>query len=215
MSVEQTHRHTLPTHEVVTRYATIDIETSGIDPSDSQTVAIGLGTYDALSNQCSVDVLTYGGAQASEAALIRRAFERIDEFDPDALVTYNGEWFDLDYLEGRIERLEFARRPELECADHHVDLFLPRKERAEQLGQKWPSLEEVLEAYGYSAPVTQWSGGELTNRRFGAELAPAYLEAINSGDAERTQELESTIYEYTAGDVEANIVLYELDAGRR
>ncbi|WP_187367449.1 ribonuclease H-like domain-containing protein [Haloferax sp. KTX1] len=215
MSRKEIHRHDLSTNEIVTRYATLDIETSSVDPEEGQTVAIGIGTVDVLDGEMSVDVLSYGSAQGSEKALIRRAFTRINEFEPSALVTFNGEWFDLDFLDGRIERLEFDRKPTLECAEHHLDLFLPRKQKAETAGVKWPKLETVLSSHDLSVPVTEWRGQELTNTRFGEELAPAYLESVQQGNEARVDDLESVIYEYTATDVEANIALYEADAGRQ
>lgn len=214
MPVSQVCHHELPTEDVVHRYATIDIETTGINPHNSQVVAVGLGTYDALTEQQSVDVLTYGGGGGSERALIRRAFARINEFEPEALVTYNGTSFDLDYLNGRIDRLGFDQPPVVECASHHVDLFLPRKRRASELNVKWPSLEEVLDAYGMSVEETEWEGQPLTNTRFGESLAPEYLEAVDNGRQARMDELERVIYEYTVADVEANIAIYEADAGR-
>lgn len=215
MSREDIHRHELSTNEIVTRYATLDIETSAVGPDEGQTVAIGIGTIDVLDGEMSVDVLSYGGAQGSEKTLIRRAFSRINEFEPSALVTFNGEWFDLDFLNGRIERLGFDRRPTLGCEEHHFDLFLPRKQKADAAGGKWPKLETVLSSHDFVMPVTEWRGQELTNTRFGEELAPAYLESVQQGNEVRVDDLESVIYEYTATDVEANIALYEADAGRQ
>lgn len=49
---------------------------------------------------------------------------------------------------------------------------------------------------------------------FVLELPPTYLESIHQGNEARVDDLESVIYEYTATDVEANIALYESDAGR-
>jgi uncharacterized protein YprB with RNaseH-like and TPR domain len=215
MPNEEIHRHDLSTSEIVTRYATLDIETSSVDPDEGQTVAIGIGTIDVLDGEMSVDVLSYGGAQGSEKALIRRAFSRINEFEPSALVTFNGEWFDLDFLDGRIERLGFDQKPTLECAEHHLDLFLPRKRKADAAGVKWPKLETVLSSHDITVPMTEWRGQELTNTRFGEELAPVYLKSVQQGNEAQVDDLESVIYEYTATDVEANIALYEADASRQ
>jgi DNA polymerase elongation subunit (family B) len=215
MTGEEIYRHELPPGKVVTRYAALDIETSALDPSDGQTVAIGIGTVDVLGGEVSVDVLSYGAAQGSERTLIRRAFSRINEFDPTALVTYNGKSFDLNFLSGRIERLGFEREPRLDCAEHHIDLFCPRKRKAERVGAKWPSLEKILSAHDLPVPSTKWRGRELTNRRFGEELAPVYMDVVDEDQQSRVQELESVIYEYTMTDVEANIAIYEADAGRQ
>jgi DNA polymerase elongation subunit (family B) len=215
MATTGTWKHQLSPENIITRYASVDIETSGIDPTTSQTVAIGVGLYDELNQHQSVDVLTYGGAMGCERTLIRRAFERINDFEPRALVTYNGKEFDLPYLRDRIDRLSFDQRPELSCVDHHIDRFLPRKEHADEVGQKWPSLEEVLSSHGITVEPTEWRGEELTNTMFGESLAPEYLQAVEEGDWERVEELDQLIHRYTMADVEANLVLYEADAGRR
>ncbi|MFC6975108.1 ribonuclease H-like domain-containing protein [Halomicroarcula sp. GCM10025709] len=215
MSATELLKYQLPIENIVTRYASIDIETDGIDPSESQTVAIGIGLYDELNEEQSIDVLTYGGALGCERTLIRRAFERINEFEPSALVTFNGMDFDLDYLQGRITRLPFDGEPELSCTNHHIDLFRPRKRRASEVGEKWPSLEETLEAHGIVVEPTEWQGEELTNTIFGESLAPTYLQAVESGSQDRVQEMDRVIHKYTATDVAANISLYEADAGRR
>ncbi len=201
--------------KIVTRYASVDIETSSINPANGQTVAIGIGLKDSIAGEQSVDVLTLRGAMGDEKVMIRRAFERINEFKPAALVTYNGEAFDLDYLSKRTELLKYDQQPELNCAENHIDLFVPRKRSADQHGVKWPSLEEVLEAHGLSVQPTVWNGQELTNSLFGEQLAPEYIDAINQDQTATVDELEEVIHDYVVGDIEANIALYETDSGRR
>jgi uncharacterized protein YprB with RNaseH-like and TPR domain len=208
-------QYSLSSEETSTRYATLDIETDGVDPANSQTVAIGIGLKDTLAGDQSVDVLTLGGAMGDEETLIRRAFDRINNFDPTALVTYNGKGFDLDYLSQRLDRLQTRREPKLGCEENHIDLFVPRKQQADQRGVKWPSLEEVLEEHGLSVEPTLWRGEELTNTLFGEQLAPEYLNAIDKNQKSTVDELESVIHKYVVGDIEANLALYETDAGRR
>ena len=208
-------QHSLEPEEIVTRYASLDIETTGIDPSNSQTVAIGIGLKDTVSGEQTVDVLNLSGAMGDEETLINRAFERINQFEPSALVTYNGKGFDLSYLAQRMDILQPNQRTELDCENNHIDLFIPRKQLADQHGAKWPSLEEVLKGHGLAAQPTMWRGKELTNRRFGEELAPEYVDALNEGQMTTVDDLETVIHEYVVGDVEANFVLYETDADRR
>ena len=205
----------LAPEEIATRYGTIDIETDGVDPTSSQTVAIGIGLKDTVADEQMIDVLTLGGALGDEGTMIRRAFERINEFEPDALVTFNGKSFDLDYLSERIESLQFRQKPDLNCAKNHVDLFVPRKKSADEAGVKWPSLEEVLDTHGLTVQPTMWEGEELSNSIFGERLASKYIAAVSEDRKEEIDELENVIHQYVVGDIESNIALYEIDAGRR
>jgi len=123
-------RQSLNPDEIATRYATLGIESDSIDPTSGQTVAIGIGLKDTVAGEQSIDVLTLGGAMGDEETLIRRAFERINEFDPSTLVSFNGRGFDLNYLSERLAILEATQQVELQCEDNHIDLFVPRKEKA-------------------------------------------------------------------------------------
>lgn len=205
----------LAPEEIATRYGTIDIETDGVDPTSSQTVAIGIGLKDTVADEQMIDVLTLGGALGDEGTMIRRAFERINEFEPDALVTFNGKSFDLDYLSERIESFQFRQKPDLNCAKNHVDLFVPRKKSADEAGVKWPSLEEVLDTHGLTVQPTMWEGEELSNSIFGERLASKYIDAVSEDRKGEIDELENVIHQYVVGDIESNIALYEIDAGRR
>lgn len=205
----------LAPEETATRYGTIDIETDGVDPTSSQTVAIGIGLKDTIADEQMIDVLTLGGALGDEGTMIRRAFERINEFEPDALVTFNGKSFDLDYLSERIESLQFRQKPDLNCAKNHVDLFVPRKKSADEAGVKWPSLEEVLDTHGLTVQPTMWEREELSNSIFGERLASKYIDAVSEDRKGEIDELENVIHQYVVGDIESNIALYEIDAGRR
>ena len=86
---------------------------------------------------------------------------------------------------------------------------------ADEAGVKWPSLEKVLDTHGLTVQPTIWNGEELTNSLFGDRLAPEYIQAITEGRTATIEELERVIYEYVTTDIEANLVLYETDAGRR
>jgi DNA polymerase elongation subunit (family B) len=208
-------RQSLGPDEIATRYASIDIECNSLDPTSGRTVAIGIGLKDTVAGEQSIDVLTLGGAMGDEETLIRRAFERINEFDPSTLVSFNGRGFDLNYLSERLAILEATQQVELQCEDNHIDLFVPRKEKAEEQGIKWPSIEEVLEGHGLTVQPTHWRGEQLTNTLFGEELAPEYIQAITEDRTATIDELETVIHEYVMSDIEANLVLYETDAGRR
>ena len=208
-------RQSLNPDEIATRYATLGIESDSIDPTSGRTVAIGIGLKDTVAGEQSIDVLTLGGALGDEGTMIRRAFERINEFEPDALVTFNGKSFDLDYLSERIESLQFRQKPDLNCTKNHVDLFVPRKKSADEAGVKWPSLEEVLDTHGLTVQPTMWEGEELSNSIFGKRLASKYIDAVSEDCKGEIDELENVIHQYVVGDIESNIALYEIDAGRR
>ena len=208
-------QQSLGPEETATRYASIDIECNSLDPTSGRTVAIGIGLKDTVAGEQSIDVLTLGGAMGDEETLIRRAFERINEFDPSTLVSFNGRGFDLNYLSERLAILEATQQVELQCEDNHIDLFVPRKEKADEQGIKWPSIEEVLESHGLTVQPTHWRGEQLTNTRFGEELAPEYIQAIDEDRMATIDELETVIHEYVMTDIEANVALYESDVGRR
>ncbi|ERG98626.1 MAG: DNA polymerase elongation subunit, family B [Haloquadratum sp. J07HQX50] len=201
--------------EIATRYASIDVECDSIDPTSGRTVAIGIGLKDTVAGEQSIDVLMLGGALGDEETLIRRAFERINEFDPTALVTYNGRGFDLDYLNERLRILQPLQQFELHCERNHIDLFVHRKRLADEQGIKWLSLEQVLQGHSLTVQPTHWRGEQLTNTRFGEELAPEYIRAIDEGRTATVDELETVIHEYVMTDTEANLALYETDSGRR
>lgn len=195
------------------RIATLDIETDGFDGRTNDLAAIGVGYYEAGTDRAEVEVVTRAASGNDEVAVIERAFEWVNRRDPPAVVTYNGGDFDLPFLRDRLNALEVEREPTF--TGRHVDLYPPRKREADRLNQKWPRLEECLEAYGLPVSETRWDGRTLDNARFGEELAPRYLDALERADDGTVSGLEPTVREYAASDIEATIALYEADAGRR
>ena len=194
---------------------TLDIETSGFDGAKDHLVAVGVGYHDTSNgDDAEVEVHTQRKCDGDERELIRSAFQWLNDRDPEALVSYKGSSFDMDFLYKKHIALKMSDLPTLECTRNHIDLFDPRKDLADQNGKKWPSLEESLAAYEIPDYVTEWNGGTLTNTRFGEELAPRYVSALQNGDNGMLDELESVVVEYTESDIEANLALYAADAGR-
>lgn len=194
---------------------TLDIETSGFDGATEDLIAVGVGYHDTSNgDDAEIAVHTQRQHNGDERELIRSAFQWLNSRDPEALASYKGSSFDMDFLYKKHIALEMSDLPTLECTRNHIDLFDPRKDLADQHGKKWPSLEESLKAYDIPEYETEWNGGVLTNKKFGEELAPWYVDALQQGDTETLDELESVVVEYTETDIEANLALYAADAGR-
>lgn len=195
-------------------YGTIDIETSGFEGDSEDLIAIGMGYYEAGADDAEVKTFTRKNVTGDEQMLIQNAYEWYNSHDPDALVSFGGDFFDLTFLSDKIEALGYADCPDLAGVENHVDMFELRKPIADRNGKKWPSLEESIAEYGIPELETEWEGSKLVNTRFGEELAPKYMDALRQGDTDTLDALEATVLEYTESDIEANIALYESDAGR-
>lgn len=191
---------------------TLDIETSGLDGATDHLIAVGAGHYEADGDDVEVAVHTQQDYDGDEQALIRDAYEWLNQRDPAGLVTFNGSEFDFEFLDDK-SRVLGVDGPQLACRQNHLDLFVLRRRQANAQGRKWPSLEESLAAYGIPEYETTWEGTKLDNERFGEELAPRYVSALRNSD-EELNALESVVRDYTETDIEANIALYEHDAGR-
>lgn len=206
------HVQNLAEEDCHSEIATLDIETDGFDGTQDNLIAIGVGYHDADAGNCEIDVVTQGRVGGSELDVIQEAYSWLNQRNPEVLVTYNGKGFDLEFLNDKLEVLVADPRPTI-ATEKHLDLFLPRQRAADEINEKWPGLEECLTAYDIPLYETTWRGDTLTNARFGEELAPEYLSVLENGES--VEELEAVIHEYTASDIEANIALYEADAGRR
>lgn len=196
------------------RLATLDVETTHYEPSAGELVSIGVGVHEVGDPGDAATYDTFHRDGDGEAALVRRTVDRLAAYDADGLVTYNGTAFDLDFVRGRLARLDASvALPEVATSSQrHVDLFRERKRRADREGVKWPSLEECLASYGLPQPVTRWNGAAITNRRFGEDIGPAYLRALGDGSPDAA-ELVDAIDHYLATDLEANVALFHADVG--
>ncbi len=192
---------------------TLDIETSGFDGRTEDLIAIGVGYYEADGDTAEVEVHTQQDYGGDEAELIRSAYDWLNNRDLDVLATFGGAGFDFDFLVDKCDALRIADRPDLLSWPSHVDLLAERKQ-ALGAHREWPSLEDSLDAYGIEEYETAWQGAKLTNTRFGEELAPKYVSALQSGDTDTLDALDAVVREYTETDIEANIALYEADVGR-
>jgi len=191
---------------------TLDIETSGFDGATEDLIAIGVGYCEAHGENADVEVFTQKDFDGDEAELIQSAYNWLNTRNPEALATFKGSEFDFEFLEDKQQALGVTP-DDLVCRSNHVDLFVERKQ-ANPPNQKWPSLEESLDAYGIPEYTTMWGSVKLDNVRFGEELAPKYVAALNDRGDHSLDSLEAVVREYTATDIEANLALYEHDAGR-
>lgn len=205
------YTHSLEPSDRFSHIGAIDIETNGLDGNTDSLVAIATGYYDADTTEFTWAVHTRA-ACPDEPTLIRVAFSWLNDLQPAGIVTYNGKGFGLPFIRNRVRDLGVRDLPEL--VGKHVDLYPPRQQAASSAGVKWPRLEECLTAHGIPCYEITWNGDLLDNSRFGRELAPAYLAAVDQGDAPTIRELESVIMPYAGSDIEATIALYEADAGR-
>lgn len=198
------------------RIVTFDIETTHWKPDKGETVAIGVGHHEPETPGSDARYETFARSTrgiSDEQDLVTTAFSYIDELDGDALVSYNGIDFDMDFLAKRCAHFDPAPSPPaLQTSGQHIDLFADRKAACGP-GEKWPSLEECLSSYGYSVPKTVWNGTPLDNSRFGDEFGPAFLDVAATGDTQAVDAYREVLDHYLKTDLEANIALYYADQG--
>lgn len=200
----------LPGSDRFDTYAALDIETDGLDGDVDRLVAIGVG-YQPTDAPRDVRVYTLSDARGDEARLIEMAREWLARREPAGVVTYNGDGFDLPFLEAKVETLD--ARVNLDLPGRHLDLFVERQALADDAGEKWPTLEEALSAYNLRPGITVWDGDVLTNTRFAEALAPRYLDALDALEFGLVRALDPVIRHYASADIEATMALYEADIG--
>ena len=193
--------------------ATLDIETTHWKATEGETVSVGVAVHNRNADELTYEPF-HRESGDDEPEMIERALEFVDDCGADALVSYNGKDFDMGFLH---DRLQYTGHdpftPDLDTPETHIDLLEDRKAVCERTGQKWPKLEECLETYGFPEPVTEWDGQPVTNKRFGEELGPAYLEAVSMAKSDRAEQLREVIDHYLVTDLEANLAIYYSDCG--
>lgn len=192
--------------------ATFDIETTHYKATEGETVSVGVGVYDRDADELTYEPFHRDGPN-DEAETIADALAFLEDSGADAVVSYNGIDFDLDFLADRLYHLGADNVVADADLEPHIDVFADRKAICDRTGKKWPKLEDCLRAYDYPEPVTEWEGAAVTNTRFGEELGPAYLSALADGDADRAAALREVIDHYLVTDLEANLAIYHGDAG--
>lgn len=196
------------------RIATLDIETTHFKADLGEIVSIGIGVHNRSDPARDPSYETFHRDGNGEANLVQKAISRLDDYGVDGLVSYKGVNFDVSFIEDRLTNVsKSVELPEIMTdTDLHLDLYVDREIQADETGVKWPNLEDCLESYGYPQPTTIWQGEKVTNTRFGEELGPAYLQAIEA-DQERASELAAVIDHYLTTDLEANFAIYYSDIG--
>ncbi|WP_255167139.1 ribonuclease H-like domain-containing protein [Natrononativus amylolyticus] len=198
------------------RIATFDIETTHWKATEGETVSVGIAVHDCGAPGSDIQYKPFHrNSTGDEAELIARALEYVDDCGVDALVSYNGRDFDMDFLHTRQYLLgEDKIEPEIDTPATHIDLFEDRKKKCNRTGEKWPKLEECLATYKFAEPETLWNGRPVTNKRFGEELGPAYLAALEDNDRDQADSLREVIDHYLVTDLEANLAIYYADTGQ-
>lgn len=197
------------------RIVTFDIETTATDPRDGELVAVGVGRHDRADPLSEATYETFLRHGDDEVRVVRDAVAWLDDAGADALVSYNGAAFDLDFIADRLARHDAVVDPPAVAApDTHLDLFADRRRRAERREEKWPGLEDCLRAYDVTPTETTWRGRPVDNVRFGEELGPAYLRTLGTETGTRLRrDLAEVIDRYLVTDLEANFVLFYADVG--
>lgn len=80
------------------RVATLDIETTHYDAAKWELVSIGLGVHERGDPGAAAQYDLFHRDGTGEAALVRRAMDRLCALDADGLVSYNGREFDLPFI---------------------------------------------------------------------------------------------------------------------
>lgn len=198
------------------RIATFDIETTHYDAKQGEVVSIGVGLHERGTPGTDAEYDMYHRDGGGEAALIRTGFSALDDLDADVLVTFNGQAFDFGFLTDRLYILgESNVNSRFNTDETHVDLLADRKAVCKETGQRWPNLEKSAASYGWTVPEASWRGGPVTNKRFGEELGPAFLNTIRGGSdtASEYDELCDVVESYLVTDLEANLAIYYGDIG--
>lgn len=205
-------RHNYPYPEF-DKVATIDIETTHYDAEQGEVVAIGIAIHEPETPGTNVNYrIFYRKPAVDEAGIIRTAFYQLWESEANLLISYNGGDFDIPFLTQRMEILDEEVREEPFGSIKRIDLFAGRKQRADEQDQKYPSLEDCLESYDVEPATTYWKDEPITNKRFGEEIGPAYLDAVAESDTTRMTQLCKPIDHYLRTDLEHNLTLYYSDA---
>lgn len=90
-----------------------DLETNGIDPSESRIFQIGVRDNKGYNGEGFEEVIEVDGdteeeLRKSERNAINRFFELIEDLDPDIIAGYNSEDFDWPFIRGRCEYLKIS-----------------------------------------------------------------------------------------------------------
>lgn len=88
-----------------------DLETEGIDPSESRIFQIGVRDSIGFDGNGYEEIIEVTGEtneelRKNERKAIRRFFHLIDELKPDIIAGYNSEGFDWPFIEGRCDYLK-------------------------------------------------------------------------------------------------------------
>lgn len=169
----------------------LDIETTGLSSKRNPIYLIGLGKYKAVSS--SVSVSQFFAESREEEKSILSAF--LDEIkNASALVTFNGNRFDLPYLRDRL--LHYEMEPGLLEAIPKKDLYLDF--RPARKYYNLPSLRQKA--------IEEFLGIRREDEKNGGELIPVY----HAYERTRDPKLGHLLLLHNKNDVEDMIPLFQM-----
>lgn len=145
----------------------LDIETTGFSRMYDSIYLIGLVYYQEEQNEESGEVTSrfaakqlLAGSLADERQVLEKALDQLQDFK--IFVTYNGDMFDLPFIEERAKRLRVWQEKDQQLWNTSCWVDLLRRYRQHQSFFGWPNMKlKTLEAFLGIDRQDPFDGGQL------------------------------------------------------
>lgn len=140
----------------------LDIETTGFSRLYDSIYLVGMVYYekDAGAEGNFTVKQFLAGSLAEEGELLKRALEELRRFK--VCITYNGDMFDLPFLEERAKRLHIWNTEDEQLAEKRKSIDLLRLYRRHQAFFGWPNMKlKTIEAFLGLDRQDPFDGGQL------------------------------------------------------